>query len=205
MAWAAAIPAVAGLIGGAMNARSASQAQEQFLDVAKYNAQAAAKENAIQREFALKLLDMSRPQMSADELGDLLFSQGQAAYHDQSDRMLQATLRNNLRQGMPTSNAEIVSRFADQGAKSMADRRADATLKGITGTLPGAAAMQSAAALYQPAAVPQMQAPGPNYTTGNTIMALGGTLGNLLRQYQGGGGGSTGLGNQSASTIPWTG
>lgn len=178
------VSAGAGLLGGAMNARAASQASEQFEKVAKINAEAAARENAIQREFALKLLDMSRPQMSADELGDLLFSQGQQTYNENQNRMLQATLRNNLRQGMPVSNADIMSRFADEGARSMADRRADATLKGITGTLPGAAAIQSAASLYQPAAIPQMQAAPPNYTTGNTIMALGGTLTNLLNQYQ---------------------
>jgi hypothetical protein len=113
--------------------------------------------------------------------------------------MLQATLRSNLRQGMPTSNAKIMAEFADQGATTMGDKRVDATLKGITGTLPGAAAIQSAASLYSPAAVPQMQARAPNYTAGNTVMALGGTLGNLLSQYGGtparGQGGNAGLGN----------
>ena len=198
MAAAAGVSALGSIIGGKMQANAAADAEKNFLKVAKYNAESAAKENAIQRAFAEKLLQMSRPQMSPDELGDLLFAQGQGAYNDQSNKMLQATLRNNLRQGMPTSNTSILSSFADRAATSMGDRRSDATLKGITGTLPGAAAIQAASNLYTPAAVPQMAAPGPNYVPGNALMGVAGTLSGLLAQYGGKGGTKTGVGDQGS-------
>ena len=187
MAWIGpAIGAAGSILGGAMNAQSQGDVEKQMLKVAKYNAEQQAKENEIQRQFALKLLDMSHPQMTGDELGDLLFAQGQGEYNEQSNKAMQMALRQNMRLGMPTSANKITAGFAGENAKGMADRRSASTLQGIMGVLPGATAQQVAGGLYKTPA-PVMAQTGqfsqPN-AWGDVITGIGQNLGGLWDKYR---------------------
>lgn len=200
MAWVVPVAAAAaGLAGSYMNSRSQSQAIQDQLEAAKLNIKFQKEEAERQREFARNILDMSRPQMSATELGNLLFAQGQQTFDQQNNGMLTKVLAQNLRAGSPQSGNDITSSFSRRSAETMDDRRVDATLKGITGTLPGAAAIQSAAALYnQPAPQMNLNAIQPDFGNGNMLSMLGMYLPGIVGAFQNNGTqsyGNTGLGN----------
>jgi hypothetical protein len=139
---------------------------------ADQNAKIIAAENQKNRDFALQLLNMSRPQISPTDLGNMLFAQNEQQYQKQQGIQLQSALRQNLRAGSPVSGADITGAMINDSAKTLGDRRVDATLKGITGTLPGAAAIQSAANLYSPSQLPLTQYI-PNYSVPNALGLLG--------------------------------
>jgi len=137
------------------NIKAQKEANELNALLARENMAGTDRENNTKRDFALRTLDMSHPNLSSQELGDLLFSQGEQGFNEQSDRGLAMTLRRNMRTGSPLSSADIAAKFNERAAAARGDRRSESKLKGILGVLPGAAAQQSAASLYGSTQTPQ--------------------------------------------------
>lgn len=194
------------------NIKAQERAQDLAAAIARENMAATKGENQTQRDFGLKLLDMSKPNLGSKELGDLIFSQDEQANNEAMDRGLATTLRQNLRTGSPLSAADIAAKFSEQSAAARGDRRSQATLKGILGTLPGAAAQQSAGALfgstqtplntYQPQAILQ----DPKQTNIGDLIALAGfSLPSMAKSgmnaYNASQSGGTGLGDILAALL----
>jgi hypothetical protein len=137
------------------NIKAQEQANALNAALARENMAGTTTENNTKRDFALRTLDMSKPDLSSKELSDLLFSQGEQGFNEQSDRGLAMTLRRNMRTGSPLSSADIAAKFNERAAAARGDRRSESQLKGILGVLPGAAAQQSAASLYGSTQTPQ--------------------------------------------------
>jgi hypothetical protein len=133
-----------GILDSAAGFFGAQGASKDLKDLAKNNRDAIKNSNASNLLFAHQLLDMSHPNMSGTDLGNLLFSQGEQQATRQHDIDLATTLRQNLRSGSPLSIADVTGGFDRQNQGAWADRRTNATLQGLTGVLPTSAAIQTA-------------------------------------------------------------
>jgi hypothetical protein len=195
------------------NIKAQEQANALNAQLARENMAGTERENNTKRDFALRTLDMSKPDLSSKELSDLLFSQGEQGFNEQSDRGLAMTLRRNLRTGSPLSAGDIAAKFNERAAAARGDRRSESQLKGILGVLPGAAAQQSAAGLYGSTQTPQntfQQQPvgTPNTANVGDFLSMAGYMlpgmtgakpdafDTMLSNMFSGGGQQTGLGNQ---------
>ena len=165
----------ASLLGGMSNAQNLPDYEQINKDNIKFQQE----QNATQRDFALHLLQLGTPDLSSKEMGDLLYSQGEAAYNKQFQRGLGDTLRNNMRQGSPYSGAQITSDWANTAASERADRRSSSTLQGILGVLPGASTLQTAGNLYGQTQAPQATGQYVPSQTGAGLSSLGYSLGQL--------------------------
>jgi hypothetical protein len=123
--------------------------------LAKLNARLVAEQNAKNQAWAEHILDISHPQMSGQDLGNLLFQQGEGEATRQHDIDLATTLRQNLRSGSPLSTTDIMGGFDRQNAGQWQDKLAEARLKGMLGVLPGASALNIAGSVGKGEA-PQM-------------------------------------------------
>jgi hypothetical protein len=119
--------------------------------------------------------------MSGQDLGALLFQQGQGEATRQHDIDLATTLRQNIRSGAPLSATDIMGGFDRQNAGQWQDKMADAKLKGMLGVLPGASALNIAGSVGKGEA-PQMSGISEsamnmnNFAGENTLASLGQNL-----------------------------
>jgi hypothetical protein len=179
--WGVAIGAGLGLAGGLMGGAEAGQTYHDQKKLAELNARLQAEQNAKNQAWAEHILDISHPQMSGEDLGALLFQQGQGEATRQHDIDLATTLRQNLRSGAPLSTTDIMGGFDRQNAGQWQDKMADARLKGILGVLPGASALNIAGSVGKGEA-PQMSGISEsamnmgNFAGGNTLASLGQNL-----------------------------
>jgi hypothetical protein len=179
--WSVAIGAGLGLAGGLMGGAEAGQTYHDQKKLAELNARLQAEQNAKNQAWAEHILDISHPQMSGQDLGALLFQQGQGEATRQHDIDLATTLRQNVRSGAPLSTTDIMGGFARQNAGQWQDKMADARLKGILGVLPGASALNIAGSVGKGEA-PQMSGISEsamnmgNFAGGNTLASLGQNL-----------------------------
>lgn len=169
----ATILGIAGLGSSILGGISNAQNLPDYEQINKDNIKFTQEQNQINRDFALHLLQLGTPDLSSKEMGDLLFSQNEAAYNKQFQQGLADTLRNNMRQGSPYSGAQITSDWANTAASERGDRRASSTLQGILGVLPGAATLQSASNLYGQTQAPQATAQYSPTQTGSALGSLG--------------------------------
>jgi hypothetical protein len=179
--WGVAIGAGLGLAGGLMGGAEAGQTYHDQKKLAELNARLQAEQNAKNQAWAEHILDISHPQMSGEDLGALLFQQGQGEATRQHDIDLATTLRQNIRSGAPLSTTDIMGGFERQNAGQWQDKMADARLKGILGVLPGASALNIAGSVGKGEA-PQMSGISEsamnmgNFAGGNTLASLGQNL-----------------------------
>src|SRR4051794_38555936 len=179
--WAALIGGGLGLAGGLLGGSEAGQTYHDQKKLAELNAKLQAEQNAKNQAWAEHILDISHPQMSGEDLGALLFQQGQGEATRQHDIDLATTLRQNLRSGSPLSSTDIMGGFDRQNAGQWQDKMAEARLKGILGVLPGASALNIAGAVGKGEA-PQMTGISEsamnmaNFAGSNTLASLGQNL-----------------------------
>ena len=190
--------ALGGLLGLGGAAINASQMPD-YEDIAKENRKFQERENKINRDFGLHLLNISRPAISSKDLGNLLFAQNEQAYNQQINSGLKAALLQNTRTGSPYSAHRIAQDYSSEAATQRGDRAAQARLQGIMGVLPGAAALQTAGTLgHTPAPQMDLQNIRPNTQWGDLMGGAGALFSSLMRQYGGGMSGSpvtTAVGN----------
>jgi hypothetical protein len=176
-----AIGAGVGLLGGLMGGAEAGQTYHDQKKLAELNAKLQAEQNAKNQAWAQHILDISHPQMSGQDLGALLFQQGQGEATRQHDIDLATTLRQNIRSGAPLSATDIMGGFDRQNAGQWQDKMAEAKLKGMLGVLPGASALNIAGSVGKGEA-PQMTGITPeamnqaNLAGTNTLASLGQNL-----------------------------
>jgi hypothetical protein len=193
--WGALIGGGIGLAGGLLGGQAAGATGHDLRDLAKRNAQYQAEENAKNRAFAEHLLDISHPQMSGTDLGNLLFSQGEGEATRQHDINLATVLRQNLRAGSPLSIGDVTGGFDRQNSNAWADRKSSATLQGLLGVLPGASAINAAGGLGRgiaPQLDPSTYSTGTmlsNYAGANTLASIAPSLQALVGLFSGQGGG----------------
>jgi hypothetical protein len=186
--WGALIGGGLGLAGGLMGGAAAGSTYHDQKKLAELNAKLQAEQNAKNQAWAEHILDISHPQMSGEDLGALLFQQGQGEATRQHDIDLATTLRQNLRSGSPLSTTDIMGGFDRQNAGQWQDKMADARLKGMLGVLPGASALNIAGAVGKGQA-PQMSgisetaANQANFAGGNTLGMLAQSLPALMGAY----------------------
>lgn len=182
--------AIGGALLGAKNQADANndarKIAEMNLDWQRENAQA-------NRDFSREIINMSRPDLTSDELTNLLLMQGEQQANKQRDRNLSSVTRDMTRAGIPSSGNDIIARTIAEMSAAQGDRGIDARLRGTMGVLPGAAALQIGGSLYnQP--TPQMNyQPQADMMTPLAIGGIGNLLGRGLDWYLSG----TGLGNQT--------
>jgi hypothetical protein len=195
--WGTLIGAGLGLGAGLLGGSEAGATAHDQKQLAKLNAKLIAEQNARNQAWAEHILDISHPQMSGEDLGALLFQQGQGEATRQHDIDLATTLRQNLRSGSPVSATDIIGGFDRQNAGAWEDKRAEARLKGMLGVLPGASALNIAGSVGQGTA-PQMAGISEsalnmkNFAGANTLAALAQNLPALMGAF----------GQQNKSTAP---
>jgi hypothetical protein len=195
--WGTAIGAGVGLLGGLMGGAEAGATAHDQKQLAKLNARLVAEQNAKNQAWAEHILDISHPQMSGQDLGNLLFQQGEGEATRQHDIDLATTLRQNLRSGSPLSTTDIMGGFDRQNAGQWQDKLAEARLKGMLGVLPGASALNIAGSVGKGEA-PQMSGISEaalntaNNAGSNTLASLGQNLQALFGAF----------GKQDQSTTP---
>jgi hypothetical protein len=186
--WGVAIGAGLGLAGGLMGGSAAGATYHDQKKLAELNAKLQAEQNAKNQAWAEHILDISHPQMSGEDLGALLFQQGQGEATRQHDIDLATTLRQNLRSGSPLSATDIIGGFDRQNAGQWQDKMVDAKLKGTLGVLPGASALNIAGAVGKGEA-PQMSGISENamnmsnFALPNTLASLAQNLPALMGAY----------------------
>lgn len=186
--WGVAIGAGLGLGAGLLGGAEAGATYHDQKQLAKLNAKLQAEQNARNQAWAEHILDISHPQMSGEDLGALLFQQGQGEATRQHDIDLATTLRQNLRSGAPLSATDIIGGFDRQNAGQWQDKMADAKLKGILGVLPGASALNIAGSVGEGKA-PQMTGISEsamnmsNFAGSNTLAALAQNLPALMGAF----------------------
>jgi hypothetical protein len=179
--WGTAIGAGLGLAGGLLGGSEAGQTYHDQKKLAELNARLQAEQNAKNQAWAEHILDISHPQMSGQDLGALLFQQGQGEATRQHDIDLATTLRQNIRSGSPLSSTDIMGGFDRQNAGQWQDKMAEARLKGMLGVLPGASALNIAGSVGKGEA-PQLSGISEsamnmgNFAGGNTLATLGQNL-----------------------------
>jgi hypothetical protein len=195
--WGTLIGAGLGLGAGLLGGSEAGATAHDQKQLAKLNARLVAEQNAKNQAWAEHILDISHPQMSGQDLGNLLFQQGEGEATRQHDIDLATTLRQNLRSGSPLSTTDIMGGFDRQNAGQWQDKLADARLKGMLGVLPGASALNIAGSVGKGEA-PQMSGMSEsamnmsNFAGGNTLASLGQNLQALFGAF----------GKQGQSTTP---
>jgi hypothetical protein len=195
--WGTLIGAGLGLGAGLLGGSEAGATAHDQKQLAKLNAKLQAEQNAKNQAWAEHILDISHPQMSGQDLGALLFQQGEGEATRQHDIDLATTLRQNLRSGSPLSTTDIMGGFDRQNAGQWQDKLADARLKGMLGVLPGASALNIAGSVGKGEA-PQMSGMSEsamnmsNFAGGNTLASLGQNLQALFGAF----------GKQGQSTTP---
>jgi hypothetical protein len=200
--WGAAIGGGVGLGAGLLMGSEAGSTYHDQKQLAKLNAKLVAEQNARNQAWAEHILDISHPQMSGEDLGALLFQQGQGEATRQHDIDLATTLRQNLRSGAPLSTADIIGGFDRQNAGQWEDKKAEATLKGILGVLPGASALNIAGSVGRGEA-PQMTGISEsamnmaNFAGSNTLGSIAQSLPAILGAF-----GLKGQQGQAQSTAP---
>jgi hypothetical protein len=186
--WGAAIGGGIGLGAGLLMGSDAGSTYHDQKQLAKLNAKLQAEQNARNQAWAEHILDISHPQMSGQDLGALLFQQGQGEATRQHDINLATTLRQNLRSGAPLSTTDIMGGFDRQNAGQWQDKMADAKLKGILGVLPGASALNIAGSVGKGEA-PQMSgisetaANMSNFAGANTLGSIAQSLPAILGAF----------------------
>jgi hypothetical protein len=186
--WGTLIGAGLGLASGLMGGAEAGSTYHDQKKLAELNAKLQAEQNAKNQAWAEHILDISHPQMSGQDLGALLFQQGQGEATRQHDIDLATTLRQNLRSGSPLSTTDIMGGFDRQNAGQWQDKMADARLKGILGVLPGASALNIAGSVGKGEA-PQMSGISEsamnqsNLAGANTLGMLAQSLPALMGAY----------------------
>jgi hypothetical protein len=195
--WGTAIGAGLGLAGGLLGGSEAGATYHDQKKLAQLNAKLQAEQNAKNQAWAEHILDISHPQMSGEDLGALLFQQGQGEATRQHDIDLATTLRQNLRSGSPLSTTDIIGGFDRQNAGQWQDKMAEAKLKGILGVLPGASALNIAGAVGKGEA-PQLSGISEsamnmgNFAGSNTLASIAPSLQALFGAF----------GKQGGSTVP---
>jgi hypothetical protein len=188
--WGALIGGGLGLAGGLMGGAAAGSTYHDQKKLAELNAKLQAEQNAKNQAWAEHILDISHPQMSGQDLGALLFQQGQGEATRQHDIDLATTLRQNLRSGSPLSTTDIMGGFDRQNAGQWQDKMAEARLKGMLGVLPGASALNIAGSVGKGEA-PQMSGISEsamnqsNFAGANTLGVLAQTLPALMGAFGG--------------------
>lgn len=184
-------------IGGALlGARNQNRANNDARKIAQQNLQFQMQNASANRAFSREIMDMSKPDMSADQLTNLLLQQGEGEANKQRDRSLAQVTREMGRAGTPSSGNDVIARTIAEMASGQGDRGIDARLRGEMGVLPGAAAIQIGGGLYNQAP------PQVNYQPQADMMtplAIGG-IGNLLGRYFEGPQANTGLGDQTTGS-----
>lgn len=179
MAWI--MPAVSmgmSALSAMQDKKGADDLTKQWNETNDYNAKQVGVANKANVGYGREILDMGTPDMRASQLGDLLFAQGQGEANEQNDRALQQAMMTNLRRGGGSSNADLITRFASEGAGELGDRRAQSTLQGIQGVQPNQAALQVAGNLFkQQAAQKQLPGQGQMDQSGAATGAMGNALG----------------------------
>lgn len=182
------IASIGGAILGAKNAKDATSDNK---DIAKQNLNFQ-KENAqANRDFAMEILNMSKPDLTSDELTALLLSQGEGEANKQRDRGLQQVMRQYTRAGTPSSGQDVIARTIAEMAASQGDRGIDARLRGTLGVLPSAAGLQIGGALYNNPAPQNQYVASPDMTTPLAIAGIGNLLPDLWSALS-----NTGVGDQ---------
>jgi hypothetical protein len=195
--WGTLIGAGLGLGAGLLGGSEAGATAHDQKQLAKLNARLQAEQNAKNQAWAEHILNISHPQMSGQDLGNLLFQQGEGEATRQHDIDLATTLRQNLRSGSPLSTTDIMGGFDRQNAGQWQDKLAEARLKGMLGVLPGASALNIAGSVGKGEA-PQMSGMSEsamnmsNFAGGNTLASLGQNLQALFGAF----------GKQGQSTTP---
>jgi hypothetical protein len=195
--WGALIGAGLGLGAGLLGGSAAGATYHDQKKLAELNAKLQAEQNAKNQAWAEHILDISHPQMSGEDLGALLFQQGQGEATRQHDIDLATTLRQNLRSGAPLSTTDIIGGFDRQNAGQWQDKMAEAKLKGILGVLPGASALNIAGAVGKGEA-PQLSGISEsamnmsNFAGANTLASIAPSLQALFGAF----------GRQGGSTVP---
>jgi hypothetical protein len=195
--WGTLIGAGLGLGAGLLGGSEAGATAHDQKQLAKLNARLVAEQNAKNQAWAEHILDISHPQMSGQDLGNLLFQQGEGEATRQHDIDLATTLRQNLRSGSPLSTTDIMGGFDRQNAGQWQDKLADARLKGMLGVLPGASALNIAGSVGagrapQMAGISEDALNTANNAGSNTLASLGQNLQALFGAF----------GKQSQSTTP---
>jgi hypothetical protein len=170
-------------VGAAMaDAKALEKIQKEWNEINDWNAQQVGVANKANVGYGREILDMGTPDIRAGDLGDLLFKQGSETAGAERDRGLKQAMMTNLRRGQGSGNAELIGRFADQGAEGLGDRRAASTLQGIQGVQPAQAALQTAGNLFKQEAmqkalpdISKMMGPG-----GGPMTAAGGAAGSMM-------------------------
>lgn len=203
--WGTLIGGGLGLASGLLGGSEAGATYHDQKKLAELNAKLQAEQNAKNQAWAEHILDISHPNMTGQQLGDLLFSQGQQEATRQHDIDLATTLRQNIRAGAPLSTADIMGGFDRQNAGQWQDKLASARLQGILGVLPGASALNIAGAVGKGTA-PQMTGISEdamnmsNFAGANTLASLAPSLQALMGAFNkqpgnAGNAGYTGYGN----------
>jgi hypothetical protein len=180
-----------GLASGFMGGQAAGQTAHDIREAQKRNIAFQQAENAKNRAFAEHLLDISHPQMSGADLGNLLFSQGEHEAKRTTDNALAMALRQNLRSGAPMSATDLIGGVTRAQAGQWADRASQSRLQGIMGVLPGAAAIQTAGGVSKGIA-PQLNLDATNLSSQlgnnalpNTLASIQPSLAAMLQAFGG--------------------
>lgn len=194
MGWGAALGGVASIGGALLGAKNQSDALKDQKEIAQMNLDWQRENAAANRDFSREIINMSKPDLSSDELTNLLLMQGEQQANKQRDRQLSTVTRDMLRAGVPSSGNDIIARTIAEMSAAQGDRGVDARLKGTLGVLPGAAALQIGGSLYnQP--TPQMNyQPQANMATPLAIGGIGNLLGQGLDWYL-----NTGVGDSAVT------
>lgn len=205
--WGTVIGAGLGLAGSLLGGQAAGQTYHDAKQLAEKNAQLQMEINRQNQAWAQHILDISHPQMSGTDLGNLLFSQGQQEATRQHDIDLATTLRQNLRAGSPMSTGDVIGAFDRQNAGQWQDKLASARLQGILGVLPGASALNIAGAVGKGTAPqinlsPDVMALGNN-ATANTLASVAQVLQPILGKWGQTQSGNTGNAGTLGNTGSW--
>lgn len=181
-----------GSIGGALlGANAISQSSKQNQNIANQNLQFQMANAKANRDYGREIINMSKPDMSADELTGLLLQTGEQEANKQRDRNMHQLTTQYGRAGMPSSANDIIARAMAEMASGQGDRGVDARLKGIMGVLPGAAGLQIGGSLMNnPAPVNTFQSQ-PNMGWPLAVAGIGNLMGDLFRPQDAGVGNAT--------------
>ena len=198
MGWGAALAGGAAIGGALLGAKNQSDAIGDQKKIAEMNLKWQRENAADNRDFSREIIDMSRPDLSSDELTNLLLMQGEQQANQQRDRQFSSVTRDMTRAGVPSSGNDVIARTIAEMSAAQGDRGIDARLRGTMGVLPGAAAMQIGGSLYNQPTPQNNYQPQANMMTPLAIGGIGNLLGRGLDWYLS----DTGTGDQSYTGNP---
>lgn len=194
MGWGAALGGAAAIGGALLGAKNQSDALQDQKEIAKMNLDWQRENAAANRDFSREIINMSKPDLSSDELTNLLLMQGEQQANKQRDRQFSTVTRDMLRAGVPSSGNDIIARTIAEMSAAQGDRGIDARLKGTLGVLPGAAALQIGGSLYNQPASQMNYQPQADMATPLAIGGIGNLLGQGLDWYL-----NTGVGDSAVT------